>query len=211
MFSINAQIRDNKITREELKKNGLIPAVFYGSKEKSTPISVSLIDFKKLWSKAGMSATIKLIVDKKELDVLINDIQIYPLNNEPIHVDFLVVDANKPVTISVPIEFIGVAPAVKNGLGVLVKVLRELEIEALPKNLPQILSVDVSTLVDLDSQISAQEVKLPEGVLLVTEPEEVVVSVASQEEETENTSEPIDLSKIEVEKKGKKEEESSEA
>jgi large subunit ribosomal protein L25 len=120
------------------------------------------------------------------LDVLIHDVSVNPITGEPIHVDFMVIDANKTVEVSIPLEFIGVAPAVKAGLGVLVKVLHEIEVSALPKDLPQSISVDISSLVDLDSQISASEIVLPKGVTLVTKETEIIASVAVMKEDKRN-------------------------
>ena len=204
MFNIQAKKRDLKV---KLQKDE-IPAVFYGAKSPSTPITISVIDFKKVWRDAGETSTVKLSVDGKDTDVLISLFQLDPIKNTPTHVDFLVVDMNKKISVSVPVEFVGVAPAVKNGLGVLVKVLHEVEVEALPKDLPQKLEADISSLVDLDSGLSVSDIKLPSGVSLVTKGEEILASVAPHKEEKE--AEPVDLSKIEVEKKGKKEEETVE-
>ncbi len=143
---------------------------------------------------------------KKKLDVLIHEIQVDPVRGFPVHIDFLAVDMNKPIEVGVPIEFIGVAPADKSGLGALVKVLYEFEVRALPKDIPQTISVDLSTLVELDSQIHTKNIILPKEVEMLTEGEEVVALIAPIKEEViEET--PVDLSEIEVEKKGKKDDE----
>jgi large subunit ribosomal protein L25 len=204
MFNIQAKKRDLKVKLEKDQ----IPAVFYGAKAPSTPIEISVNEFKKVWREAGETSTVKLSVDGKDVDVLINDVQLDPIKNTPTHVDFLVVDMNKKISVAVPVEFVGVSPAVKGGLGVLVKVLYEVEVEALPKDLPQKLEVDIAPLVDLDSSLKASDIKLPSGVSLITKETEILAAVAPHKEEKE--SEPVDLSKIEVEKKGKKEEETVE-
>lgn len=201
MFNIQAKKRDLKVKLEKDQ----IPAVFYGAKTPSTPIEISVNEFKKVWREAGETATVKLSVDGSNVDVLISEVQLDPIKNTPTHVDFLVVDMNKKISVAVPIEFIGVSPAVKAGLGVLVKVLYEVEVEALPKDLPQKLEVDIAPLVDLDSSLKASDIKLPSGVSLITKDTEILAAVAPHKEEKE--AEPVDLSKIEVEKKGKKEEE----
>lgn len=201
MFNIQAKKRDLKVKLEKDQ----IPAVFYGAKTPSTSIEISVNEFKKVWREAGETATVKLSVDGSNVDVLISEVQLDPIKNTPTHVDFLVVDMNKKISVAVPLEFIGVSPAVKNGLGVLVKVLHELEVEALPKDLPQKLDIDIAPLVDLDSSLKASDIKLPSGVSLVTKETEILAAIAPHKEEKE--AEPVDLSKIEVEKKGKKEEE----
>jgi large subunit ribosomal protein L25 len=145
------------------------------------------------------------------IDALIHEVQVHPVTEEPIHVDFLVVDMNKKIKVKVPLEFEGVSNAVKNGLGNLVKVLFEVEVEALPKDLPHNLSVDISKLETVESQIFVSDIKLPAGVVIMAEPQEVVASIVLQVEEKEEVVVPVDLSAIEVEKKGKKEEEGAEA
>ncbi len=150
---------------------------------------------------------VKITTPEGEVDTLIHEVQTNPVTDEPIHVDFLAIDVNKPIRVSVPIEFTGVSEAVKSGLGTLVKVLHELELEALPKDMPHNLVADISKLAGLDSQILVSDIKLPAGVKAVNDAGEVVASVAAQKEEKEEEA-PVDLSAIEVEKKGKKEEES---
>ncbi len=206
MFTIKAKKRDIGANLEMLRKAGEMPAVFYGMGKESTPISVSIIDFKKIWRDAGESSTVTVSTPEGDLNTLIHDIQVNPITDEPIHADFLVIDINKAIKVNVPIEFEGVSNAVKGGLGTLVKVLHEVEIEALPKDLPHNLVVDISKLETVDDQILVSDIVLPKGVTMVTSPEEVVASIALQKEEVEESA-PIDLSAIEVEKKGKKEEE----
>lgn len=207
MFAIKAKTRDLKDNLEALRKAGQVPAVFYGMANPTTPISISNIEFKKVWHKAGESSAVELTVDGKKVDVLIHDVQTHPVNDEPIHVDFLAIDMNKKIKVNIPIEFEGVSPAVKSGIGNLVKVMHEIEVEALPKDLPHNLVADISTLVDTSSQITVADIKLPAGVVVTLEPTEVIASIIEQKEEVIEETVPVDLSAIEVEKKGKKEEE----
>lgn len=211
MFEIKAKNRDLKVKREDLLKAGEIPAVFYGKGEKANSISVSVVEFKKVWHKAGESSAVKLSVDGKNIDTLIHDVQLDPVKHEPIHVDFLTIDMNKKITVSVPIEFIGISPAVKSNLGNLVKVMHEVEVEALPANLPHDIKADISNLVGLDSVVLVSDLVMPSGVEAISNLNDVVASIVAQKEEKEEESVPVDLSKIEVEKKGKKDEEGAEA
>ncbi len=190
---------------------GWLPAVVYGSKTESVPVFVPLIDFKKILAEAGESTVITISGDGFKKEVLIHDVDYNPLTGAPIHVDFLAVDMNKPIKVHVELEFEGVAPAVKELGGALVKVMHELEVEALPKDLPHNLVVDISVLADFDSQILVKDIKLPAGVVTDTDPEEVVASISQAGEEVVEELAPVDLSAIEVEKKGKKEDEETEA
>jgi len=195
-----------------IRSNGMIPAVIYGAQVENQPISVLSSNFLKILKIVGETSTLVIEIEgatEKEkptkVDVLIHEVQVDPVKGFPVHVDFLAIDMNKPVEVTIPIEFIGLAKAEKDGLGTLVKVLHELDIEALPKDLPHNIEVDVSGLATLEDKIHVKDIKLPKGVTLITDGEEVVALVAAVKEEVEEV--PVDLSSIEVEKKGKKEEE----
>jgi large subunit ribosomal protein L25 len=205
MFTIQAKNRDSKSSISFIRSNGEIPVVVYASGQASQSLVVSQKEFYKIYKEAGTISPITLMVDGKAINTLIHAVQFDPLKNLPAHADFLIVDMKKVVHVSVPLEFVGVAPAVKSGLGILVKVMHEVEIEALPNNIPQVISVDIGALDTLQSQISAEQLVLPKDVTLMTKPTEIVVSIAEQKEEAAEAA-PIDLSQIEVAKKGKKEE-----
>ena len=209
MQTLIAKKRSKTELLSSIRSNGMVPAVVYGARVENTSISVSSTDFVKVFKAAGESSTIALDLEGKTIDVLIHDLQVDPVKGFPIHVDFLAVDMNKPVHVSIPREFAGVAPAEKAGLGSLVKVLHEVEIKALPKDLPHAITVDISGLETLEHQIHVKDIKLPAGVTMMSDADEVVALVAAAKEEKEEA--PVDLSAIEVEKKGKKEEEAAPA
>lgn len=193
------------------REAGKLPIVIYGAKETSAPYFVETKDFKKVLKEAGESTIVTLETADGSKDTLIHQISYHPLTGEPVHADFLVVEKNKPITVDVPFVFIGESPAEKNLSAMIVKVMHELEIEALPKDLPHEIEVDISSLTDLDSRITVADIKLPAGVTTEVSPEEVVVSVSEAGEEVVEEEVPVDLSSIEVEKKGKEEDETEEA
>ncbi len=191
-----------------VRQNGKIPAVMYGRKETSTPITVDKREFEKIWRDAGESTVITLEGVEEPKEVLIHEITLNPLTENPDHIDFYVVEKGVKVTAPVQFEFIGEAPAIKNLGGTLVKVMHEIEVEALPKDLPHALTVDISTLETFESRIAIKDIVLPSGVEIHADPEEAIALIAQPQEEVEEAPlEEIDLSAIEVEKKGKKEEE----
>jgi large subunit ribosomal protein L25 len=206
MFTIQAKKRDESIKLDSLRKGGEIPAVFYGAGKNATSITLPIIEFKKVWRDAGESSAILIKTETGDVNALIHEVQVDPVTDEPTHVDFLVIDMNKKIRVPVPLVFEGISNAVKNGIGNLVKVLHEIEIEALPADLPHNLVVDISSLEGLENQIFVSDIKLPSGVLVITDGTEVVASIVAQVEEKEEVA-PVDLSAIEVEKKGKKDEE----
>ena len=209
MFTIKAKKRDEGIKVDALRKSGEIPAVFYGAGKETTSVTISTVEFKKIWREAGESSAISVKVGTDNVDVLIHEVQVDPVTDEPIHVDFLAIDMKKKIKVQVPLVFEGVSNAVKSGIGNLVKALHEIEVESLPADLPHNLVVDISKLATLKDQIFVSDIKIPAGITVINEPTEVVASIIEQVEEKEEVVAPIDLSAIEVEKKGKKEEESA--
>lgn len=208
MTSIKAEVRDAKKNTDHIRAKGGVPAVFYGRKEASQPITIEKKAFDKVLATSSESTVFSLEGPWGAHDVLIQEVKRHSVTDEVSHVDFYVLEKDRKVKVKVPLEFTGVAPAVKDLGGTLVKVLHDLEIEALPKDLPSQLSVDIGALATLDSQILAKDITLPSGVALVAKPEEVVASVAEYKEEVEQP--VMDISQIEVEKKGKVEEEGAE-
>lgn len=210
MTTLNAEVRDPKIKLYAVREDGNVPAVFYGFKKDVTSLMVKKQDFKKIFKEVGETNTIKLVTSSGSYDALIHDVQYDPVNNDPIHVDFLAVDMTKEIEVDVPFEFIGESNAVKGG-GVLVKVMHEVKVSALPDKIPHSIEVDLSKLESMDSVIHLKDLALPAGVALKEDAETVVASVTvAKEEPVENAPAP-DLSQIEVEAKGKKEVEGTEA
>ncbi len=207
MLTLNVEIRDKSQNPDNIRKAGKIPAVFYGKKQPATSISISQKDFLKVWKEAGESTVVTLKDKTASVDTLIHDVDIDPVTDIPRHADFYVFEKGKKIEVSVPLEFIGVSPAVKDLGGSFVKSLHELKISADPMHIPHQIEVDISSLVDFSSQILAGDLKLPTGVELKEMPTQVVAAALAPREEKIEEEAPVDLSTIEVEKKGKKEEE----
>ncbi len=210
MLKLKATKREANEVAEAVREAGLIPAVVYGPKQEAVSIKVNYQEFEKALKEAGESTVVILDVDGTEHETLIHDVDFHPVRGTYMHADFYAVEKGKKVQVHVPLAFEGVSPAEKNLGATLVKVMHEVEVEAMPKDLPHEIAVDISSLVDLESQIHASDLKMPAGVELVTGAEEVVAIVQAVEELSEEPAEAVDISKIEVEKKGKKEEEAAE-
>lgn len=206
-INIKAEKREKIGKLESLRKEGWMPAVFYGHKKASTPIQIKKVEFLKAWKNAGESTVIKLITPDGEMEALVHDVDLDPITSEPRHADFYVFEKGHKVEIAVPLEFIGISPAVKDLGGVLIKILHEIKVEAQPSDLPHDIEVDISPIIELEGQILAKDIVMPKGVTLMENPEEVIVTVATAKVEVEAEEAPVDLSQIEVEKKGKKDEE----
>jgi large subunit ribosomal protein L25 len=190
---------------KETKKEGFIPAVYYGSHSKAVSIFVDAKEFAKVLASEGSSSSVTLITEHGKETAMIQDVQIHPVKSHVIHADFFVLEKGQKVHVKTPIEFIGESSAVKAG-GVLVKVMQELSVEGDPSIIPHEFTVDLSALVSSKSVIHVSDIKLPAGVELYhITGTDVVASISSAEELGEIAQ--VDLSSIEVEKKGKKEEE----
>lgn len=199
--------RDIKQNLGVLRKQGVLPAVVYGRSEESTPISVNRKDFEKVFRAAGESSVITLtgLGDAKE--ALIHEVSVHAVSGVPLHADFYAIQKGQTVTVSVPLEFEGVSPAVKDLGGILVKVMYEIEMEVLPKDLPHAITVDISKLATLDDQIKIADLSLPSSAIITLDADEVVAMISVAKEEEEETA-PMDLSAIETSvERGKKESE----
>lgn len=206
MITLKIEKRENSKDLASLREEGVLPAVMYGAKEKSESIAVDLKEFIKVFKEAGESAVIELDSADGKKNALINEVQLDPVKNVPIHADFYIVEKGKEVEVSVPLEFVGVSTAVKELGATLVKVMHELPIKGVPSKLPHVVEIDISALKDLESRVSAEDVVLPDGIELNVDGNETVASVSVAKEEEEDT-QTADIADIEVEKKGKKEEE----
>jgi large subunit ribosomal protein L25 len=183
-----------------------MPAVVYGAKHTAESITLKIQDFEKVFKQAGESTIIALSGLGKDVDVLIHEVDVDPVTGAPRHADFYAIESGKALQIRVPIEFVGESPALKLG-AVITKVLHDIEIEALPKNLPQHITVDVSGLANFHDSIHVRDLVLPEGVTVLDDADEIVAIATEVKEEVEEAPAAIDMAAIEVEKKGKTEEE----
>ena len=170
----------------KLRRVGIIPANIYGSGFKSESVQVNFKEFAAIYKRAGETSVVELAIDgeKKELPVLIHNVQMDPVGDLPIHVDFLKIDLTKKVTADVPLELIGESPAEKQGIGTLVQYLDEIEVEALPGDLPEKIAVDVSDLTDVDQSIMVKDLSYDKAKVDIKEnPEEVVAKIEVQKVE----------------------------
>lgn len=210
-ITLQIEQRDASRDADKVRAENKVPGVYYGKSEEATPIAIDRGTFERTWHRAGESTIVTLTDEQGEtVDTLIHEVQQDPVTEAPIHVDFFAFERGKPIEVSVPIEFVGEAPAVKEQGGILVKVLHSMTVRALPKDLPPHVEVDVSPLAELNSQLTAKEITLPDGVELGEDPEEAVASIDVPQEEPEEPEEEMSVEDIEVEEKGKEESEESE-
>ena len=200
-----------------LRRAGKLPAVIYGNKI-DNPISIELEAHEALMvlRNAGSSTLLTIELDGTEYPTLIREKQVDYLKNIPIHIDFVAVSLTEKTTALVSVHIEGDAPAVKDFGAILVTGVVELDVECLPTDLPERFTVDVSTITEIGSGIYVKDIDAPDGVEILTDPEEVIViaTAAAIEEELEEAEgellEEEELEEPEVIERGKKEEEESE-
>lgn len=183
-MNITATVRDTKKNPETLRKEGFVPAELYGHKENNIHIAVPEKDFSRAYKEAGESTVLNLAISGKKYPVLVHDVQKDYMSGRPRHVDFYIVSANEKISVSVPLSFEGEAPALKSAGAVLTKSMQEIEVEALPANLPHDIKVSLASLAAVGDAIRVKDIKAPKGVEFVADAESVIVSVgeAAREE-----------------------------
>ncbi|MCL5019004.1 MAG: 50S ribosomal protein L25 [Patescibacteria group bacterium] len=163
---------------KQLRKQGLLPGNIYGKKVKSQAVEIPLTEFRKTYHLAGETKIVELALNDKDVHpVLIHNVQIDPLTRNPIHADFYQVDLKQKVKTNVPVKLVGISPAVTQKIGLLLQTLNEVEVEALPADLPESLTIDVSKLTLLDQELKVSDFKTISGVTILTSPTLSVVKV----------------------------------
>lgn len=194
---------------KKLRKEGLLPANVYGKKVKSQAVKVDLKEFLEVYKQTGETGIVDLSLGgrSKTRPVLIHNLQKHPVTDRLFHVDFYQVDLSEKVQVAIPIEMIGEAPAVAKG-GVLVQQLGEVEVEALPANLPEKFEVNVISLEEIGQSIAIKDLKVDKAKfkILVDDEDQLVVKIEepSKEEEEKPAEEEVEEGKPE-EKKAKEE------
>jgi len=208
MLSLSAEIRKDLGKKvKNLRKKGILPGVLYGPKIETRPLEIDLKEFEKIYKEAGESSLISLEIDKKKSLVLIHEVKSDPLTEKPIHVDFYQPSLEEEVTAEVPLVFEGEAAAVKDLGGTLVKNISEVEVKALPQNLPHEIKVNIDCLKTFEDNILIKDLLIPKEVKILKEPGEIVAAVSPPEKVEEELEKPIKEKVEEVEKVEEKAEE----
>jgi large subunit ribosomal protein L25 len=214
MISLPVRIRKEFGRKvKKLREKDILPGILYGpGLKEAQPLELDYKTFEKVYREAGESSLISLEIQekKKKYPVLIHELQRDPLTGKIIHVDFYQVSLEEEIVARIPLVFEGTAPAVKDLGGTLVKNISEVEVKCLPQKLPKEIKVEVSGLRTFEDNIRISDLKLPEGVKILKDFEEIVVTVLPPEKVEEELVKPIEEKVEEVEKvEEKKEEEES--
>lgn len=181
MNKLNLKASKRKITGRKVKtlrKEGLIPANVFGKNIKSSAIQIGLDDFRQVYKEAGETGLIELDIESDKRNVLVSNLQKNPLTEDILHIDFRQVDLKEKIKAMVPLELVGESEAVKQGLGTLVEQIDEVEVEALPTELPEKFELDISGLVEVDQSVHVKDIKYDKSkVAILTDGEEIVAKV----------------------------------
>lgn len=187
---IEAKTRTEEETAKIIRRQGLIPAVFYGKGVDNQHINLEYEAFRKVYKTAGENTIIDLNIDgKKSVKVLVHNIQVDPEYDRFIHVDFINIKMDEEITAMIPIILEGLAPAVKDLGGTLVQSLDEVEVKCLPADLPHEIKGNVDLLIDFNTSLHVSDLVKPDKVEITSDPEQTVATVAAQQEEKEE--EPV--------------------
>jgi len=213
MLTLSSKIRKDigKKVRN-LRREGAIPAILYGPGIKNLPLEVDFKKFEKIYKEAGESSLVSLEIEekKKRFQVLIHEVERDPLTLKPLHIDFYQPRLKEKVEAMVPLVFEGKSKAVEEMKGTLVKNISEVEVKALPLNLPKEIKVNIESLKTFEETILIRDLELPETVEVLKDPGEVVVQVLPPEKVEEELEKPIEEKIEEVEKVEEKEEKKEE-
>lgn len=185
--------RDEKVNLTKLRKSGWIPAVLYGRGYENINLQIKNADFAKVFAEAGESTLIDIEGEGVEkAKVLIKEAQTDPVKDNFIHVDFYKIRMDEPIYTEIPLRFVGEAPAVKDLGGILVKNLDKVEVKCLPGDLVHDIEVDISQLKEFNDSISIKDLKVPQGIELMSGDDVQIVSIAEPrkvEEEAQSEAE----------------------
>ena len=209
MISLKAKIRKETGRKTSvLKDSGRIPGVVYGHKINNVLVDVDYKEFEKVLGESGESSLVELDIegDKEKRPVLVHELQEDKVTDKFIHIDFFQTSLTEEVEVEVSLVFEGVSLAVKDLGGTLVKAISELEVKALPQNLPHEIKVSIDGLNTFEDYILVKDLILPKGVRALLKPDEIVVSVIEptkvEEELAEEIEEKVeDVERVEKEKK----------
>ena len=184
--TLKVEKRDLNVKAKDYRLRSKVTLEYYGKGIENMQLVADYQDFRKAYIKAGKSIVLNLEVEgQKDQYALMHEVDYHPVTDEYLHIDLMHVDLNKELTTKIPLEFIGIAPAVKDLQGTLTVSHEALEVKCLAKDLVSLLEVDISVLEDFNSVIKVSDVNVPETLTLLTDLDDAVVTVTAPREEEE--------------------------
>ena len=165
-----------------LIREGKVPGVVYGYNTEPTAVTVDRIELQKVFVKAGRSHLVDLVFDGRTEKVLLREIQTHPRRQGPIHVDFYQVNLQEKIEVEIPIHVTGESAAVKQNEADVLQPMHSVRVECLPAEIPEAFEVDITPLEEIGAELRVSDLKVPQGVTIVDDPEELVVKIVPKRE-----------------------------
>lgn len=190
---------------KKLRRVGTVPGNVFGKSIESCSVQFSSVEFNRVYKESGETSLIWLSIEgeSKERPTLVKSISFNPMTGDIVHVDLHQVNLKEKVSAWIPVEVVGESEAVKQGLAALDTQLKEIEVEALPTDLPESIIFDIAELKEIGDHLKVSDIKLPSGVELLTDPESLVVSLSALQKEEE----PLETAVVEAEVAGEEKKE----
>ncbi len=192
-YNLSVEVREDtgKGVARSLRRSGLVPAVIYGKSRPSQALTVNPEDLKnKMSGNAIFDLSITAAGDEIKETVMIKEVQKDPIKGELLHIDFHHISMDEKITVNVSLNLIGEAPGVREG-GVLQQLLREVEIECLPLDIPEALQLNISEL-EMGNSMLVNDLEVPENIEIKTPFDEAIVTIVVPTEEEEELEEEIE-------------------
>ncbi len=166
-----------------LHGEGKLAAIVYGHNTEPVPLVMDRLEFQKVYLKSGRTHLVDLLIDGQRAEkVLVREIQTHPRRLGPIHVDFYQVSLEEKITVEVPVHLVGESAAVKRGDADVLQPIHRVRVECLPTDIPEAFEVDLMPLEEIESELRISDLKVPKGVTVLDEPEELVVKIVHRRE-----------------------------
>ena len=165
-----------------LLREGKLPAIVYGHNTEATAITLDKLEFQKVFLKSGRTHLVDLAIDGRTEKVLVREIQTHPRRLGPIHVDFYQVNLQEKIEVDVPVHLVGESAAVKRGDADILQPMHSVRVECLPSDIPEAFEIDITPLEEIDMELRVAELKVPGGVTVLDEPDQLVVKIVPKRE-----------------------------
>lgn len=175
---------------KQLRQQGQTPATIYGHNMEALSIQFTSLELDRIFAHAGESLLVDVKINEDKYPVIFKNPQFHPVLGDLIHIDCYKVNLKEKIITTVPLELIGESPAVKAG-NILVSVLSELEVEALPSDLPEKIEVNTEYLLEVGNKISVADIHLDEGIEIKNDPEQVIALIEEPKTEEEPVAEEV--------------------
>ena len=164
-------------------REGKLPAIVYGHNTEATPITLDRLEFQKVFVKSGRTHLVDLVLDGDRTEkVLVREIQTHPRRLGPIHVDFYQVNLQEKIEVDVPIHLVGESGPVKQGDADILQPMHSVRVECLPSDIPEAFQVDITPLEEIEAELRVSDLKVPGGVTVFDDPEELIVKIVHKRE-----------------------------